>query len=114
MNEFDILVSGDYYEKLTSEDISDVITLCGPKTRKYEVGNRLTITNEETQEHFEIEITGLLYFNTLAEAFDMVGKKYLGFSGKTPTTKIEDKFLESFKPQDVEKYGVVVISYNRI
>lgn len=114
MNEFDILVSNEYYNRLLADNISDVVTLNGPKARKYEVGNHLTITNEETKEHFEIEIAGFLYFNTISDAFDMVGKKYLGFSDKTSTTKLEDKFLASFKPQDVEKYGVVVITFVRI
>jgi len=113
MNEFDILVSNEYYKKLLSDNITDVVTLNNAKARKYKVGNHLTITNEETKESFEIEIAGFLYFNNIADAFAMVGKRYLGFSGKTSTTKIEDKFLESFKPQDVEKYGIVVISYNK-
>lgn len=114
MNEFEIVVDHDYYQKLTNDNVSDIVTINDSKARKYKVGNRLMIVSEETKEQFEIEIAGFLYFDKLSDAFDMVGKKYLGFSQKTPTTKIEDKFLTSFRPQDVEKYGIVVISYKRI
>ena len=114
MNEFEIVVENDYYQKLANGNICDIVSINDSKVRKYQVGNRLMVVSRETKEQFEIEIAGFLYFDKLSDAFDMVGKKYLGFSQNTPNTKLEDKFLASFEPQDVEKYGIVVISYKKI
>lgn len=114
MNEFDILVSDEYYDKLAYENISDIVLVNNTKIKKYKIGNHIFVVNEQTRQKFEAVVEGFLYFDTLVEAFSFVGKKYLGFSGNTSMTKLEDKFLTMYKAQDIEKHGIVVISYTRI
>ena len=114
MEDFVVSMPGSHYEKLLSDNAHAIILVNNGKVQKYKQGNRLVLLNEDTQESFEILIKNLLYFENITDAINLVGTKYLGYSKNAPATKIEDSLLARYKAQDVDKYGVVVVEYEKI
>lgn len=114
MGDFDIVVTDAYFDKLAYGNISDIVLVNNAKVKKIKQGNHFFVINEETRQQFEAIAQSFLYFESLADAFDMVGKKYLGFAGNVSVTKLEDKFLTMYKAEDVDKYGIVVVNFERI
>ena len=113
MEEFVISIPDNYYSKLENDNAHAIILVNNNKAQRYQQGNRLVVLNVETKNSFEIVIKNMLYFDNITDAVNLVGTKYLGYSKNASATKIEDTLLARYKAQDVDKYGVVVVEYDK-
>jgi len=101
------------FEKLTSEKKTVHLEINDSKHKVLAVGNQLTFvykTEEETKE-VKAVIENLLYFSTVNEAVETVGKEPCGFRPSATYEKASDVFLTGESYETIEKYGIVAIIF---
>ena len=107
---FELHLNGEYFEKIKNGTKTFELRVNDVKRKKYEVGNILTfVSRENNSDSFKAEIKSLLYFKSVREAMDQIGKQKFGFSASMTTDKIEDVYLQFYKNEDIEKDGLVAI-----
>lgn len=102
------------FEEVSNEKIKRVIVLNKPAVKSYKIGNYLTIKEKDRERELQIKISNLYYFDTIMESLTFLDQKTLGFGGRVPRTKIEDYLLRKYSAEDVSKYGVAVIEFDKI
>ena len=101
------------FEKLTSEKKTVHLEINVTKHKVLAVGNQLTFvfkTEEETKE-VKAVVENLLYFNTINEAVETMGKETCGFRPSATYEKASDVFLTGESYETIEKYGIVAIIF---
>lgn len=115
MEKYTISVDSNIYQAMLDQTISELILINDFVVKKYQVENQITIQNvEDNNQFFTAKITNLYYFETVMDALVTIDKKKLGFSNRKPLTQIEDALLAKLKPENVQKYGVVVVEFKII
>ena len=79
---------------------------------QYKVGNYLTFKCNE--ESVKVVIEEQLYFKTVKELLDMVGKNKFGYTQSQNNDKIEDMYYVNYKAEDIEKFGLVAVKFKLV
>lgn len=95
------------------------IALVNNKARQaYKVGNKIDLftvisseNDEQKTETVNAEIVNLLYFPTVKDLVDMIGKENIGYTKSATKDKIEDAMTLNFTNEDIEKYGLVAVYF---
>lgn len=114
---YTIELSQELFDRFINDKNKYLVVINFPKRSVYKTGNILTVVKKEDGvelERKQVVIKGFLYFETLKELIEMVGKKQLGYSAGVTTDKIEDIYNKFNKNVDVEKYGLMAIEYENI
>lgn len=114
---YSIELSAELYDRFLNDKNKYLVVINLPKRSVYKTGNVLTIIKKENGEELDrkqVKIKGFLYFDTLKELANMVGKKQLGYSPNITTDKIEDIFNKFNKNAEIEKYGLMAIEYENV
>ena len=93
------------------------IALVNNKQRQaYKVGNVLELetviykeNGENITELVKAEVVNLLYFDTVKDLVNMVGKDKIGYTKTANVDKIEDNIVLTFTNEDIEKFGLVAV-----
>lgn len=98
------------------------IALVNNKARQaYKVGNKIKLetiisveNNERKTELVDAEIVNLLYFDTVKELVDMIGKERIGYTKSSNADKIEDNLVLTFTNEEIEKFGLVAVEFKLV
>ena len=110
---FTIELSDDLFEKVVNEKKTVHLEINDNKHKVMVVGNQLTFVNKTEDGVREVSavIENLLYFSTITEAIETVGKEPCGFRPSATYEKASDVFLTGESFETVEKYGIVAIIF---
>lgn len=114
VDKFTFDIESSFFEEMVNEKIKRVIVLNKPAVKSYKIGNFLTIKEKAGTRDVQIKISNLYYFDTIMEALTFLDQKTLGFGGRVPRTKIEDYLLKKYSAEDVSKYGIAVIEFDKV
>lgn len=103
------------FEKLVSEKKTIHLEINDTKHKVLVVGNQLTfvLKSEDSEEIKEVKaiVENLLYFSTITEAVETLGKEACGFRPSATYEKASDVFLTGESYETIEKYGIVAIIF---
>ena len=114
---YTIELSQELFDRFINDKNKYLVVINFPKRSVYKTGNILTVVKKENGVELEkkqVVIKGFLYFETLKELVEMVGKKQLGYSAGVTTDKIEDIYNRFNKNVDIQKHGLMAIEYENI
>ena len=111
-------VDFDVFERIMQGKCS-YIALLNDKARKaYKKGNLIDLetvisaeNGDKKTESVKAEIINLLYFQTVKELVDMVGKENIGYTKSATKDKIEDVMTLNYSNEDIEKFGLVAVYF---
>ena len=108
-----IELSEDAFERVVSEKKTVHLEINDTKHKVMAVGNQLTFVceTEEGLKEVNVVIDNLLYFGTITEAIETLGKEPCGFKPSATYEKASDVFLTGESFETVEKYGIVAIIF---
>lgn len=104
----------DIYDRFVEKKGQYLILLNLPSRKVYREGNILTVSQKNGDKKHQIKIKNILYFNTIKEAVEMLGKNQIGYTSSFTADKIEDIFTTYNKPADLDKYGVMAINFENV
>ena len=100
------------FDKILNNNCSYYVFLNDRKALQYKIGNILSFQNQART--LKIEIINMLYFSSIKELLDMVGKDKLGYTPSQNPDKIEDIYYVNYKAQDIENFGLVAVEFKII
>ncbi len=114
MDKFTLEMENPLFEEVLNKQIKRVIVLNNTTTKSYKIGNHLTIKEKHAEKQFQVKILNMYYFNSIMESLTFLDKKTLGFGGRATRTQIEDHLLKKYSAEDVSKYGIAVIEFDKV
>lgn len=114
MDKFSFDVESSMFDEMFDQKIKRIIVLNKPAVKFYKIGNHLTIKEKTGERDFQVKILNLYYFDSIIESLTFLDQKSLGFAGRKSLTQIEDYLLKKYSAEDVAKYGVAVIEFDKI
>lgn len=110
---FTIELDEELFEKVKSGKKTVQLEINDNKHKVMAVGNQLTFVCKKEEESKEIKavIENLLYFNTIKEAVETLGKEPCGFKPSATYEKASDVFLTGESYENIEKYGIIAIVF---
>jgi len=108
---FCVCVDEKTFDKLNSKESEYLIVLADNDHKKYEVDNILTISATES---FKAKIVSMLFFQSIGELVDMIGKQKCAFKPSDDKSKIEDYFSKLYGAEKIERYGFVAIKIDKV
>ncbi len=111
---YTIELNEDIFEKVASEKKTVHLEINDNKHKVLAVGNQLTFVcklEDEEQREIKATIDNLLYFNTITEAVETMGKEACGFRPSATIEKASDVFLTGESYESIEKYGIVAMIF---
>ena len=106
---YEVKVSEKIYDKILSGKCTYYIFVNDRKRLSYKEGNILTLKNENNT--LKVEIVNMLYFTTVKELLDMVGKEKCGFTSSQNVDIIEDYYYNNYNAADIDKFGLVAVQF---
>ena len=100
------------FEKIKNNKCNYYIFVNDRTVMQYKVGNYLTFKCNE--ESVKVVIEEQLYFKTVKELLDMVGKNKFGYTQSQNNDKIEDMYYVNYKAEDIEKFGLVAVKFKLV
>ncbi len=125
---YSFVVDSETLERIISGKKTIQLAINTAKRKAYAVGNQITFvvelqsaTGNELQKEnntekvtVKAEIDNLYYFTDIREAVETLGKEKCGFKPSQTFEKASDIFLANEKYEQVEKNGLVAISFKLI
>lgn len=125
---YSFVVDSETLERIISGKKTIQLAINTAKRKTYTVGNQITFvvelqsaTGNELQKEnntekvtVKAEIDNLYYFTDIREAVETLGKEKCGFKPSQTFEKASDIFLANEKYEQVEKNGLVAISFKLI
>lgn len=101
------------FEKLLAEKKTVHLEINDNKHKVMAVGNQLTFVykSEEETKEVKAEVENLLFFSTITEAVETLGKEPCGFRPSATYEKASDVFLTGESYENIEKYGIMAIIF---
>ena len=106
---YEVLVCDKLFERIILGKCLYYIFLNDKNRLQYKNGNILTFKCGEDKQ--KVTIVDMLYFSSIKELLDMVGKDKCGYTASQNLDKIEDIYYTHYKAQDIEKYGLVAVKF---
>ena len=104
---YEIEIDELLFNKIASGKCEYFILINDKKGKTYKQNNFLTFVSGD--KNLKVSISNLFYFDTIKELLEMLGKEKCGFSSSQTNDKIEDLYFTSYKPEDIENFGLVAI-----
>lgn len=103
----------DAFEKVVSGKKNIQLEINDNKHKVLAIGNQLTFVCEMEDGVKEVNavIDSLLYFNTIKEAVETLGKEPCGFKPSATLEKASDVFLTGESYENIEKFGIVAVVF---
>ena len=113
---FTFQLDAEAYEKALSGKKNVQLEINNKNKKNFAVGNKITFVckTEEKQRQVNATIENLLYFNTIMEAVETLGKESCGFKPNSTFDKASDAFLSGESYESIEKFGIVAIIFKII
>jgi len=111
MDIYQIVINSKLFKKILNGNCKYYVFVNDKLRQSYKQENILTFVNEETQEKLNVKITGLLYFASIKEMLDMIGKDDLGYTPSQTNDSIEDQYFSNYKIENVSKCGLVAVKF---
>lgn len=123
---YKFVIEKDMFEKIVSGKKTIHLVVNNAKRKDYAVGNEITFClnldnlSDEEREEFKDDVTksqihakieNLLYFDNIKDAIESLGREACGFKPNAPVEKASDAFLANESFEDIEKNGIVAISF---
>lgn len=109
------------FERIMQGKCSYIALVNKPARKVYSVGNfidiKTVIVNENGVLKTELvkgKISNLLFFETVKELIEMIGKEKIGYTKNANVDKIEDAMTLSFSNEDIEMYGLVAVEFELV
>ena len=104
------------FEKVVAEKKTVHLEINDNKHKVMAVGNQLTFVckQEESAKEVKAVVESLLYFSTVTEAVETMGKESCGFRPSATYEKASDVFLTGETYETIEKFGIVAIIFKII
>lgn len=109
---YEIQVLEDTFQNVVEGRCKFVLVVGDKQHQAYKSGNIISIVCGENM--IKATIKDLLYFQSVKELVDMIGKERIGFSKSKTTDGIEDAVARIIKPQLIEKYGLIAVGFEEI
>jgi ASC-1-like (ASCH) protein len=122
-------IDSDEFEKVLSGKKTIHLVINDAKRKVYGVGNKITFVRKENKDEtssqkadeegsvknqVDAEIDNLLYFADVKEAVETLGKETCGFRPSATFEKATDLFMSGESFENIERYGIVAISFKLI
>ncbi len=112
-------VQNDEFNRILQGKKDIQVVINDAKRKTLAVGNKITfkraINEGESVENeilsVDATIENLMYFNSIEEATQMLGKERCGFKPSSTFDKATDLFLSKESFEDIEKKGIVAIVF---
>ena len=113
-NIYKFVVNEEEFERIEAGKKVVHLYVADNKHKAFDEGNEITFECQIENEKKEIEaiIESILYFPTIVEAVESLGKEECGFKNSQTLERTSDIFLageKSYEP--VEKYGIGAIKF---
>lgn len=110
---FTIELDNDTFEKVVAGKKTIDLQICDNKRKVLAVGNQLTFIckTEDGQKEQKAVIDNLLYFNTIKEAVETLGKEPCGFKPSATYEKASDVFMNGESYENIEKFGIIAVVF---
>lgn len=108
---YEHIVDNDVLEKMATGKVVYYVCVNDKNAQTYKEGNLLTFKAEEGDLVVKAKIVRFLYFATLKELVNMLGRHKLGYRFGTNLDKLEDEYHASFGANKIDKYGFVAIEF---
>ena len=104
------------FERVVAEKKTVHLEINDNKHKVMAVGNQLTFVfkQEESVKEVKAVVENLLYFSTIKEAVETMGKEPCGFRPSATYEKASDVFLVGESYETIEKFGIVAIIFKII
>lgn len=102
------------YNKILNKRCKYLIMINDKKHQVYKEGNKITLNckvNEDEEKSLQAVIEKLYFFDAIKDALDMLGKENCGYTSSMTSDMLEDSFYKKNKENDIEKHGLVVLSF---
>lgn len=106
-------LSNDEFEKVSSGTKQVQLFVNDNKHKSLAVGNVISFVTEQNEEKKTIEavIESILYFPSIVDAVEGLGKEKCGYKNSQTFEKASDMFLSNESYEVVEKYGIGAILF---
>ncbi len=104
---YEIEVNEETLARIESGKCNYVVVLNDKAHSTYKTGNLLSIVFDE--KILKVSIGDILYFETVKELVQMIGKERIGFTKTLTTDRIEDEIAKTIKPESIGKFGVMAV-----
>jgi len=111
---YEILVEDKLFKKIYDEKTTYYVFVNDKARQSYKEENILTFKNKESEEKINVKILKFYYFASVKELVEMIGKQNLGYTPSITNDMIEDNYIHDYKLEDIEKYGLVVVKFEKI
>lgn len=108
---YEIELGQDIFDAIVEDKCKFIVVLADKVHQAYKAGNIITICCNDKK--VVASITKLLYFQSVKELVDMIGKESVGFLKRFTTDKIEDELVKVFTPAHIEKYGLIAVGFEK-
>ena len=116
---YSFYLENDEFERLLAGKKTIQIVLNDAKHKVYQQGNVINFIRKTGDEPLEenvvvkvqATIENILYFSSLNDLFDTLGKEKCGYRPSSTTEKASDKFLSQEKYEAIEKNGLAAIIF---
>lgn len=109
---YQIEVNEETFQRMEDGKCNFVVVLDDKDHKAYKEGNILTIYAGEKS--MKVSIREMLFFETVKELVDMIGKERTGFTKSLTTDRIEDEIAKTLKPESIEKFGLMAVGFDKI
>lgn len=109
---YQIEVNEETYQRMEDGKCNFVVVLDDKVHKSFKEGNILTIFSGE--KNMKVSIKELLFFQTVKELVDMIGKERTGFTKSLTTDRIEDEIAKTLKPESIEKFGLIAVGFEKM
>lgn len=109
---YEIVIDEKIFEKIVNGKCIYYIFINDKARLQYKEGNFLTFKCDDKSQ--KVQIKNMLYFSSIKELLDMVGKEKCGYTPSQTPDKIEDIYYINYKAQDIEKYGLVAVNFSLV
>lgn len=111
---YEIIVADKLFKKIDERKTAYYVFVNDKARKSYKEENILTFKNKETEEAVDVKILKFYYFASVKELVEMIGKQNLGYTPSVTKDMIEDSYIHDYKFEDIEKYGLVVVNFEKI
>jgi len=107
-------LSDEEYEKVVSGIKVVHLFVNLSKYKTLSAGNEISFITGEGESYKKIDavIENILYFSTVTEAIEGLGKEKCGYKNSQTFDKASDIFLSNESYEQIEKYGIGAILFN--
>ena len=102
------------FDRMLSGKCKYVALVNNRKIQRYVIGNYLTFIcdDKEQSKQIKVSVKNLLYFDTIKDLLEMVGKEKCGYTSGTSLDKIEDIYYATHSNDKIEKFGLVALEFS--